>query len=236
MEREIPKAPPAPPLDGEAVQLLTQLCFGIPDDVSRSCEAVFIFGASSAGNQHRIVETYCRYVQHQTAAKTVYIAGGRPKGPDQKTEAQIIAGRINPRAYPGVEFRLEEESKSTLENVVNCLRLGLRDHRQLIFIAKAHSAGRSRLTLAKYLPDIGYSNIRHRCYDAHAQCPDPKMDGAQISIGSTSWQRYAAHRDIVWGEFLRIEKYGSRGDIAYPPHIRALVEAIREIVGSPPAS
>ena len=86
--------------------------------------------------------------------------------------------------------------------------------------------------MAKHLPNIGYAGIRHRCYDAHPQCPDPNMDGAHASVSAQTWHRYAAHRDIVWGEFLRIEKYGERGDIAYPSHIRALVGAIRKAIAT----
>lgn len=221
--REIPRDLLAPPLDGEAIRLITSLCFGVTDDLSRSCEAVMAFGVSDAVSQRECRKMF-NIAAHLVAPSVAYIVGGAPHGTiahPGESEAEQLLRSIDPRAHPGIEFRLETASTNTLENVVNCLPLGLAMHKSLLLISKEPHAGRCKLTCARYAPD---TDIRSRGYPA-------RLKGSEHVIDRIRWHEDVQHRNAIWSEFLRIMTYGERGDIAYPDDVRGHVDRIIELTG-----
>ena len=218
MKREIPRDSPAPHLDAEAVQLITRVCFGVADDLSRSCEAIMAFGVSDPVSQRECRKAFCMAV-HTTAPSVAYIVGGSPHGTvaaPGESEAEQLLREIGPKGYPSIEFRIEKASTNTLENVTNCLPLGLAGHESMLLISKEPHAGRCRLTLMKYAPAM---DIRSRGYPT-------RLKGSHAVIARDRWNESPEHRDAIWSEFLRIKTYGERGDIAYPDDVRSAVDRV----------
>jgi len=218
-------------MGNEAIQLIKKLCFGTPDDLSRPCEAVFIPGVSDLFNQARCVNAFAEVVRVRPDIRRAYIAGGPNtrkvisgrEAQEKLSEAVELLRKIGPENYPHIVFLLEKKSTTIFENVTLSLPLGLANETSVICIPKAHAAGRCRLTLAKHAPGIGYVNVRHYCYDGHVK-------GDVVPVSAEHWHLHELHRKRVWGEFLRIRKYGGRGDIAFPRSVNALVEYISQLV------
>lgn len=85
------------------------------------------------------------------------------------------------------------------------------------FLGKTQSAGREFLILKKYLPNSEI--LQYTWIAQHYEQP----------ITADSWHTFEQGRQRVWGEFLRIKKYGERGDIAYPEEVKEVVERIEKI-------
>ena len=219
IQREIDKQPLAPSLPAEAIRLINELLFDKPDSLTEPCEATLIFGTSTVPNYVRLRHHF-RFVQELVRSSVVYITGGVTM-PGQLSESEHIHTAIGAMGYKDVQFKLDFESKDTKNNVIQAVRLGLGSHRNIMFIAKTQHCGRCKLTLMKHLPPN--VTIRHRGYEPTVVPDGPRMD-------PMTWQSSPKLSSLVWGEFLRIEKYGLRGDIAYPSEVADKVRRVREIV------
>lgn len=218
MKREISKTPEAPKhLSDELRALLTELCFGT--DVSiPPVELIFVYGTPY------FIEDIANHITSllsNNISKRVLITGGMmPHGEShiqKKSEAQIIYEKLSPDNFMDVEFFLEETSRNALDNVAEGLKvIDFRDAKSICFVFPAHGARRGLLTLKKFLPntqifqspyDVSYSEDRNK-------------------ISRDNWYRSESGTQRVWGEFLRIKTYGSRGDIAFDDETRKLVQSI----------
>lgn len=227
-EREIPKDVPAPALCLEAVQLLTDVCFLPEEEVAK--ETVFgqygeviIFGTSHPTSHQQIVDKLIELRLDGYRPNTVYITGGETT--PGKVESEEIFARINElqcgfARYSGVEFKLDCNSRSTQRNVESAIKLGLGSVKTgIIFIAKSGHCGRCKLTLDRYFPKT----------DIQAWGYNPILSDDFPPISRTNWFQNSQICDKVWAEFLRIERYGLRGDIAYPAGVRQKVERVRAL-------
>lgn len=210
----------SPLLSPEIIRLVNDLCFGQELFEAGSFDAVLIFGTKYAVNQRQIADTFpAIFTLHKP--KVVYITGGETeKG---SVESEGILQFIDPSRYSQVEFRLDRTSTNTKENVEQAMMLGLTEHPRLLFVAKSPHRGRCRLTLAKYLlPSV---KIQSRGYD-------PIFAEGMPPVRRDNWYAFPEVCRRMWGEFLRIEEYGRRGHIHYPPEVQEKVELIHRLVNA----
>jgi uncharacterized SAM-binding protein YcdF (DUF218 family) len=88
----------------------------------------------------------------------VILTGGIPRYEGQtdyiKTEADILHEHLRPFIPASTSIMLEKISTSTLGNVTeSCKLCDLSACKILVFIAKSFAAGRTYLTLKKYMPE-----------------------------------------------------------------------------------
>jgi hypothetical protein len=74
--------------------------------------------------------------------------------------------------------------------------------------------------LKKFLPKI---QIYQKTFNT-------KYITAKKDIDKNNWYTFKFGRERVWGEFLRIKKYGSRGDIEYAS-VKNLIKEIEKELG-----
>jgi len=224
-QREIPKqSPPPSKVPDDAFKLITEILFDVPDKLEDACDAVLIFGSSIPENNQRI-SSLMGLIYQKIGFKKVYIAGGVTV-PDMPPESEQIHAVLAPQ-YPRVKFLLDRTSTNTMENVLNSITMGLNAHKNILFVAKAPHCGRCKLTLMRHLPK---AIIRHQGYVPIV----PRYDH-DVEIGQR-WHQSAVSASFVWAEFLRIETYGKRGDIAYPEDIKRKIRRVRKLVSNTPCS
>lgn len=204
--RELPKLPEdAPLIISEKLRiLLTELCFRNPLD-SKS-ELLFCFGTHlHPEKQAKAIADFLDVNQ----VPHVILTGGRATYNDIETpifiESERVFSLLDKKKYPNVQFHLERESKNTLENVSFALKIFDFSHCSTItFCSHSYSAGRSYLTLRRFLPT---AKISQRTFNICL--PD---SGEEIT--RDNWHLSSLGISYVWGEFSRIVHYGNRGDIA----------------------
>jgi hypothetical protein len=222
MEREVSRNPVTPPLNQEAIDLLTELCFRHDDPIEK-VDTLFIFGST---NHLAGLVTTIRNILDLDATKNVVITGGIAGYIDStkitKPESEIILDAINPSLYPDSKFYLESKSTNTFENVKNSLDLApLQDVSTLLFIAKSHAVGRAYLTLRKFFPGVTISQKEYTVV----------YPGATEPLTSQNWHQSEFGRSRVWGEYERIKKYGTRGDIEFD-EVRDILDSMEELLRS----
>lgn len=218
-KREIPRHPKVPELSEKAVELLSELCFR-PDDELKSADFLFVFGTPRFIKEtaHEV-----EYLLSQDFTRKVVITGGKPNYEDNEmvkdSESEQILARINESKFPHVDFLLDKISRNTLENVIEGLKLVDIDKlKRVIYLYKTHDSTRGYLTLKKFLPDVELLQ--------HTFAPNY---GYEESLARDTWHRNEDYRQRVWGEFLRIQLFGGRGDISYPEGVKELVEEIARL-------
>lgn len=219
-KREIELSPNPPDLNAEAIELLTKLCFR-PDDKLEKADLIFAF--SSTTEIEKFAQTISKLVEEGISEK-VFIAGGVPKFLDSthipQAESAITLELIGPGKYPSVQFFNETRSTNTLENVTEALKvLDFSSYKTVVYVFKKHDCRRAYLTLRKFLPSTKL--IQHTF--------EPTYPGTDRPLNKDTWHTYDFGRSRVWGEYLRIKKYGERGDIAYDQETKNLVDDIDRI-------
>ncbi len=200
--REIPKNPQSPDLNEEVIKLLTKLCFRKNDEIDK-VDMLFVLGNTDFVQTSRIV----RDLLNKNVSKTVLISGCMPQYEDSrildKSEAEIILDYIRPHEFPNIEFFLEKNSNNVAENIKNGIKLIDKIINSLYFINRSQGAGRCYLSIRKYLPHIKiYQQVFESDYDGK-------------KVGADNWFKTEFGRGRVWGEFLRIKKYGQEGLIEF---------------------
>jgi hypothetical protein len=221
VEREIERTPQVPELGVEVIQLLTKLCFR-RDHTPTRADLLFVFSTATA------VEVLAQEVQKiiiQGLTPRVFVTGGTPQFSDYakigRTESELFFEHLDPKEFPSVEFFSERASTDTRTNVTEALKvLDFSTYEKVIFIFKAHAAGRGYLTLRKFLPN---TQLLQATYT-------PVYPEIGRVIARDTWQETEFGCARVWGEFLRIQKYGERGDIAYDTETQELVSAILQLI------
>ncbi len=227
-ERKIPKAVPAPILfPDEAIRLVTDLCFLPKEEVDRNTvfgqygEAL-IFGTSHPTSHAQIIREFVKMCDSGYRPEKVYITGGETVPGTVESEAifaLIDDYRYRHTRFFNIEFVLERNSRDTLQNVECAITLGLGGNTGIMFVAKSGHCGRAKLTLSRFFPR---KDIQAWGYDAILSDGIPP-------VSRDAWFQNPVVRDLVWGEFCRIELYGGQGNIAYPNEIRHKVECVRAL-------
>lgn len=219
--REIEKNPAVPILSDRAISLLTELCFRKDDELT-TADVLLVFG-SQHGINELVDEMYRILTKH--LVPVVIVTGGIPTFKDslrlKESESHTILHKINRSLFPDVVFHTESVSENTLENVQKALIFPeFRNAKKVMFIFKSQACGRGYLTLRHFFPD---TQLIQRSFSVTYKDELP-------IITRENWWQSDFSKSRVWGEFLRIERCGSRGDIAYPQEVANLVKEIRKEV------
>ena len=198
----IPREPDTTHLTDEDIEKITNVVFA-PSEVSAS-DLLFIFGTSATNNH--IYRTIAIYYQ-QGFFPHVLVTGlvGRAYYQTGKPLAIIMRDGLIEHGIPPHAISVQSKSTNTYEDVVLSLNL-INAHSPLqtiSFLSKSHHSGRCLRTLRKQFPDL----------TLHAITYDAEYDGVKISRGT--WHQTQTSRSRVYGEYLRIKKYASKGDIAF---------------------
>jgi len=207
---EIERNPESPKLNSKAIELLTALCFR-NDDLPKKVDGLFVYSSSvDVLKLTRLIEK----ILMLGITKKVFITGGLPpkelaqdlQAEGKTKEADLILHLLNLKKFKDVKFFVECTSSNTLENVTETLKNHeFKKCKSLLFLFKSHAAGRGYLTLREFFKS---AKILQRTFNTKY-----KMAGKVIT--RNNWHTFAFGRNRVWGEFLRIKTYGSRGDIEY---------------------
>lgn len=212
---------PDPPLfNKEACQLITRLCFR-KDDQPQKVDGIFVY-ASAIGLKD--LSDLIKKLLLQGFSDQLFLTGGITPQPlskeleikDKQCEADLILNKLGPKETKGVKVFVERKSSNTLENVTETLKNpAFKKCRNLIFIFKAHASGRGYLTLRKFFPQTKILQQSFAVTYPRASQP----------IKRETWSTFDFGRRRVWGEFLRIRKYGAKGDIAHQ-EVKNLIKKI----------
>lgn len=210
ISREIDKTPEVPSLAEASIPLLAQLCFR-EDDAVQPSDWLFVFGSYKAA--HQITDALKIYLPLNSTTKVMLTGGETNPG---IIESEFILQRIQPDQYPNVTFYTETQSTNTLDNVRGALDIAdFHTAKTIAFLCKSHAAGRGYLTLRKFFPE---TTLLQNTYDTHY----PEM---QEPLSRDNWHKTEKGIKQVWGEYLRIKKYGERDDIEYD-EVKGLIDQI----------
>lgn len=218
---EVPRNPAAPKLNDEAVTLISELCFHT-DDEPQAADVIFVY--ASAVFVERLAETVHDLLS-KGVSETLIITGGIPNYGSEpliaSPEAALLLNELDLTSFPRVRLICEGLSRNTRENVEYALRAhDFSQCKHIRFIFKAHAAGRGYLTLKQFCPEARLSQTTYAV----------QYDGSPMAIAKDNWFQFDFGRERVWGEVLRIKKYGERGDIAYPDVVRRTTDRIMSLV------
>lgn len=206
-KREIEKEPEVPELSKKEIDIIAKICFR-EDDELEPADLIFVFGSSHYVKELAdiIIDLLTRKLSNR-----VFITGGIPTYTDSKkidkAENLSILDYINRNLFEGVQFYTESVSKNTTENVTEALKvLDFTRYKKIIFIFKYHACGRGYLTLRKFLPS---AKLMQKSFNVSYH------DGVQ-EITKENWYKTELGRKRVYGEYLRIQTYSKRGNIAQP--------------------
>jgi hypothetical protein len=206
MKPVIPKEPQkVPDFTEKQIEWLTEIIFMKATEIE-PCEAVFIFGGTHPGHWEKAIEAY-----ESRLGKTFIVTGGvSPTGVKHekwedagKTESVFIREKLLVAGIEEAAIHYETTSRNSAENVIHTLSIV--DYSQinsLLVVCKAHGAGRQIRTLQQHLPDrikmipYGFPAIYHG-----------------VELNSENWHLSGEGRARIWGEYLRICKYGDLGHL-----------------------
>jgi hypothetical protein len=220
MDREIKELPSPPPLSRRAIKGLTKLCFRQDSNPLPPTEGIFIFGSTISLDElskkiHELIEKKVATRLIITGGIVTYCGCTASSIPQSK----MIYQMLQKFSHSDVEILLEEKSQNTFDNVQFGLSLIKTTIHSLCFITKSFHCGRSYLTLRKVLPKTALFQYSY----------DPIYPREHQKINAENWSSFHEGRARVWGEFLRIRKYGQRGDISIA-EVEELISEIEESV------
>ncbi|WP_145048932.1 YdcF family protein [Paenibacillus xylanexedens] len=204
MNSEIAKEPAVPNLTQDQITKITEAVFMHSVDESISCDVIFVFGGTHAGHWTRTIAAYrlglgkqivvtgrCSWVSLQQARE------------NQVPESHVIRQHLIEAGIPSDVIYVESKSVNTLENVLFAKEVfDFTSTRSILMVCKSHVAGRQYRTLKKHLhPDVVYMPA---LFDTVYK---------NVEINRQNWAETEIGRSRVYGEYLRICKYGDRGDI-----------------------
>lgn len=199
--REIPKKPQTPELTFEKIELLTSLCFRNDDQEIPKVDLIFVFGSAICFSEMK--EAILKVI-HQSDC--LLLTGGIEKYVDSSVhdlpESLMLYETVKDELPKNVKVICEEKSRNTYENLDFGLKLLKANPKSVCFIAKSFHAGRAYLTLRKFLPD---AKIYQRTFNPSYAEP--------CALTREDWWKNKEYSARVYGEFLRIKKYGSRNDL-----------------------
>ncbi len=204
----IPKEPIIPDLTKNDVELLTAITFE-KEVRPQKCDALFIFSGTHSGHWEKAIEAYNRnYIE------TIIVTGGRSltgiphpawdgHTDREVSEAKVIVSFLISAGIPSHNIFIEEKSTNSLENVL-CAKevFDFTKIQSLMVVCKSHATGRQIRTLKKHLPNqIEYIPFTFNTI----------YKGTEVN--RNNWMDTEIGRKRVWGEYLRINHYGIKGDI-----------------------
>ncbi|KKU02787.1 MAG: hypothetical protein UX99_C0037G0014 [Candidatus Amesbacteria bacterium GW2011_GWB1_47_26] len=224
--REISKQVTPPKLGQQTINLLNELCF-LPDSPIQKVDLIFVFGVM----QFDLAAKAAKELLIKNTSKKVIVSGGTPQFSDHsllsytKPESEEILQRIDPKNFPLVIFETESVANNTVENVRLSLNKFpyLSEVKKIFYLCHSHGSRRCYLSLRKFLPK---TKLLLKSF--------PRKLSNNLSVVSREkWFLSGEGTERVWAEFLRIKKYGERGDIVYNSETKGLVDEITSLTASP---
>lgn len=206
MKSLIPREPTMPELSAGQLQMITDVVFG-PQVPLQNGDLIFVFSSAQAGIWQATLQAW-----RQGLAPQIFVTGGQSKTADaeyaayvgDRTENAIITEKLIANGVPTTAIIGEDRSANSLENVIFATEVfDFTTVKRVVFITKAHVVGRHWRTLKQHLPAtvelIPYSYVA-------------EYNG--ITVTRDNWVASSVGRARVWGEYLRIQAYSEKGDIA----------------------
>ncbi|MCK8495506.1 YdcF family protein [Spirosoma sp. RP8] len=161
---------------------------------------LFVFGSNVF--QHQLAQLINQAIE-TTGVKLILITGGVARYNDLRidsvAESERILAAIKYRDRTDLRFILETISTNTLENVVEARKAyNFQVSKQMLFIAHSYATMRSYLFHAQG-EITGWPLVL-----------PSEVEGYGVS--QADWHKSAKGRALIWGEYLRFEAYGRRGD------------------------
>ena len=200
--REIVKVAQCPDMDAELISALTSLCF--QEESLEPTDLLFVFGSNV---QHREIADIISYMLNAGLVNQVLITGGvaNYSGSFYKKEAEseLIKSFIPLEKYANKQIYTENKSKNTLENIIEAQKVfSFKNIRSMTFLSHSYASTRASLSLKRFFPSIMLHCI---------PLPLPS-DYLKYPISRQMWSKTDYGRGLVWGEYLRLQTYGQRGD------------------------
>jgi hypothetical protein len=210
LQREISKVPASPTMDTALISALTALCF--QEESITASDLLFVFGSNV---QHREIAHIIRYMLDMELVNQVLITGGianyNGSFYKKQAESEQIKSYIPVEKYGNKKIYTENQSKNIIENIMEAKKvISFENIRSMTFLSHSYASTRAALSLKKFFPFIQLHCI---------PLPLP-TDISKYPISKQMWSKTEYGRGLIWGEYLRLQTYGQRGD--FP------IEEIRE--------
>ncbi len=197
----IPRETAVPPLSPSQISAITQTVF-IPAQI-QPADLLFIFGTSITPKT--MWQTVAAYF-HERFFPQILVTGktGIAYGETGRPLAHIMRDQLLIHGISASAILMQDQSTNTYEDVRFSLDKWpeLASLTTITFLAKAHHSGRCWRTLRKFFPKT----------QLHALTYDAMYDG--VAVARQNWYDHPISRGRVYGEYLRIQKYAAKGDIA----------------------
>lgn len=197
--REIPRDAAVPSLSDAQITEITELVFAKPNP--QKADVMFVLGASG-GDWPAVANLFSRGL-----AQKILVNGklGRDYQVEDKPLARLIQSELVKLGVPKEAILIQDQSSNTLEDVKFGQEVLTRHDifpTAILFVSKAHHSGRALRTLKKFFPQTQLFSFT---YDAVYD---------RVRVCRNSWWQHPAAKARVYGEYLRIQRYAARGDIA----------------------
>lgn len=208
MHRELSKRPECPPLTAAEIADLTALCF---EEMVVPVDCLIVLGTSS--DHASFAEQLIAYLE--SSDSEVILTGGSPcygREPTESdlrnSEAATLLRKLERRKRFSSSVKLIEfASNNTLENVVNVKEaVAARGYTSVGLMAQSHACRRASMTAKRHLGSV----------DIGAVLPVNTLQNGKV-LDADNWHHHPNHREIVWGEVLRMNLYGARCDLELGP-------------------
>lgn len=202
--REIAKVPRCPALTDREIEKVRDLCFA---EYEGEYDCLFVFGTSSNYQQFANI---LHSLSSESRQFSIVLTGGSPTYEQEctldgitKSEADVLAAHLSPNVLERVRF-VESRSRNTLENVLFALD-GIRTvgAEKIAIMGQAHAMRRCELTAKQF---FGPKNV--------AATVPVAIDAYGAALHRDRWHMNEQHRQMVWGEVVRLYHYGRRGDFS----------------------
>lgn len=206
-EREISRFPHPPQLGATLIDELTNLCFY--EQKIGPVDLLFVFGSSILQDK---LGALIDEIIDKTQVATVLITGGVAQYNDlvlgSIAESECILSAVRHKNRKNLRFILETTSTNTLENVLEAQKVyNLCSSQRILFVAHSYAMMRSYLTLRRVHPWGEITGFPFEIPSGIDEYP----------INKANWFKTTKGKALVWGEYLRFEKYGRRGDFPIYP-------------------
>ncbi len=188
---------------------ITRIVFGIPLELPKPCDMIFIFGGSHPGLWEKASEAYFTGL-----GKTIITTGGfRVDAKRHYTwkeavgtpEGQVIKRELIRLGVPENRIFCEDRSINSLENVLFAKEIyDFRDVSSALLVCKSYGAGRQvrtfRQNIGKQMEIIPYPF-------------NTTIGNNKTIITSGNWMNFEESRNYIFTEAVKIYTYGIKGDL-----------------------
>lgn len=216
LQREIAKVSKCPDMDNVLISALTELCFQ-EESINRS-DLLFVFGSNV---QHREIAHIISYMLDRELVDQVLITGGianyNGSFYNKQAESEQIRSYIPLEKYPDKKIYTECNSKNIIENIIEAQKIiSFKQIRSMTFLAHSFASTRAALSLKRFFPSIQLHCI-----------PLPLSTNiSKYPVSRQMWSKTEYGRGLIWGEYLRLQTYGERGDFPIE-EIRAALDQVK---------